>query len=60
LCNLAEEAGFIFRNQTGSHRIYKHPQIPELLGLQKLKGGAAKPYQVKQLLRLIAEHDLVD
>jgi len=24
LCTLAENVGFIFRNQTGSHKIYKH------------------------------------
>jgi len=41
----------------GSHHIFIHPKIPELLNLQDLK-GKAKPYQVKQLLQLVEIHNL--
>lgn len=36
----------------GSHHIYNHPDVQELINLQDVK-GQAKPYQVKQLLRII-------
>jgi hypothetical protein len=41
----------------GSHHIYVHANIPELLNLQNVN-GQAKPYQVKQLLRLIERYNL--
>jgi len=37
--------------------ILTHPGIPELLNLQEVK-GEVKPYQVRQLLRLIERYDL--
>lgn len=51
--------GFGFRpgRQSGSHRIYIHPAIGELLNLQDV-GGEAKPYQIRQLLRLVERYDL--
>jgi len=58
LCLLAESAGFEFRNQAGSHRIYKHPVCREMLNLQP-EGGKAKLYQVRQLLRIIDRHGLI-
>ena len=41
----------------GSHHIYVHADIPELVNLQNVN-GQAKPYQVKQLLRLIERYNL--
>ncbi len=41
----------------GSHHIFIHSNIPELLNLQNVK-GKAKPYQIKQLLQLIERYDL--
>ena len=41
----------------GSHRIYSHPAIPELINLQELN-GQAKPYQIRQALRLIERYNL--
>ncbi len=53
----AEAFGFRLDRTNGSHHIFIHPAIPELLNLQNVKGNA-KPYQVKQLLQLIETHNL--
>jgi hypothetical protein len=45
------------RRTEGSHRIYLHPTIPELVNLQDV-GGQAKPYQIRQVLRLIERYNL--
>jgi len=37
--------------------IYIHTDIPELVNLQNVN-GQAKPYQVRQLLRLIERYNL--
>lgn len=49
--------GFALKTTNGSHHIYVHPEIPELLNLQNVK-GKAKPYQIKQLLMLIEKYNL--
>jgi len=54
---IAEDFGFRLDRVNGSHHIFVHPKIPELLNLQDLK-GKAKPYQVKQLLQLAEIHNL--
>jgi len=53
----AEVFGFKLDRVKGSHHIFIHSDIPELLNLQNHK-GQAKPYQVKQLLQLIETHNL--
>jgi predicted RNA binding protein YcfA (HicA-like mRNA interferase family) len=53
----AEAFGFYLSRINGSHHIYVHPEIDELLNLQDVK-GKAKPYQVKQLLQLIEQYNL--
>ncbi len=57
LCNLAEALGFELRRVSGSHHVFAHPDIPQLINLQSLH-GQAKPYQVRQLLRLVERYDL--
>lgn len=57
LIALAEALGFRVARTEGSHHILVHPDIPELLNLQEVK-GQAKPYQVRQLLQLVERHDL--
>jgi len=52
LCRIADKNGFIFRRQSGSHKIYKHPQ-GALMNFQPDKNGMAKVYQLKQLLDFI-------
>ena len=53
----AEAFGFGLDRVSGSHHIYVHPDIPELINLQNVD-GKAKPYQVKQLLRIIEQYNL--
>lgn len=62
LCFLAKYAGFEFRNQTGSHKIYKHPTIKKILNLQpdKKDKGKAKKYQIKQLVAIIEDFNLME
>ena len=53
----AKAFGFRFDRINGSHHIFVHPNISELLNLQNVK-GKAKAYQVKQLLQLIEKYNL--
>jgi predicted RNA binding protein YcfA (HicA-like mRNA interferase family) len=57
LCSLAEGLGFELRRVSGSHHVFVHPDIPQLINLQSVR-GQAKPYQVRQLLRLVERYDL--
>ncbi len=57
VCKLAEIFGFTFRGGKGSHRIYTKKEIVELLNFQNVN-GKAKPYQVKQLLKIIDDYKL--
>lgn len=57
LVTVAEAFGFRLDRVSGSHHIFTHPAIPELLNLQNMK-GKAKPYQVRQFLALLELHDL--
>ena len=54
---LAEAVGFKEDRMKGSHHIFVHPGITQLLNLQEVK-GEAKPYQVRQLVKLIEKHNL--
>jgi predicted RNA binding protein YcfA (HicA-like mRNA interferase family) len=54
---LAEAFGFRLSRVSGSHHIFTHPDMPELLNLQK-KAGKAKPYQIRQLLQLVEQYNL--
>ena len=42
---------------SGSHHIFIHPAIPELVNLQEVR-GEAKPYQIRQFLRLVERYNL--
>ena len=57
LCSLAERLGFELRRVSGSHHVFAHPEIPQLVNLQSVR-GEAKPYQIRQLLRLVERYDL--
>jgi len=57
MVNLAKGFGFRLVRTSGSHNIFAHPGIPELINLQNA-GGQAKPYQVRQFLRLVEKHNL--
>jgi predicted RNA binding protein YcfA (HicA-like mRNA interferase family) len=54
---LVEALGFKFERVAGSHHIFSHPQIPQVVNLQEV-GGEAKPYQIRQFLRLVKRYNL--
>jgi hypothetical protein len=49
--------GFAVVRIEGRHHILKHADIPEFLNLQNVR-GEAKPYQLRQLIRLVKRYDL--
>ncbi len=49
--------GFELQCVSGSHHIFTHPTIPQILNLQDVR-GQAKPYRIRQLLRLVERYDL--
>jgi predicted RNA binding protein YcfA (HicA-like mRNA interferase family) len=57
LVRLVEELGFELRRTSGSHHVFIHAQVPELLTLQRV-AGQAKPYQIRQLIRLVDQYAL--
>ena len=50
-------SGFRRVRVSGSHHIFSHPEIEARLNLQERR-GAAKPYQVSQLLKLVERYNL--
>ena len=54
---LAEAFGFRLSRVKGSHHIFVHPNVQELVNLQDV-GGKAKPYQLHQLLELVERYNL--
>ena len=57
MVNLVEGFGFHTVRMSGSHHIFAHPDISELVNLQSVE-GEAKPYQIRQFLRLVERHNL--
>ncbi len=55
--SLAKAFGFRVSRVKGSHHIFVHSNVRELVNLQKV-GGRAKPYQVKQLMELVERYSL--
>ena len=43
---------------SGSHHIFSHAEIPELVNLQEVKGQAT-PYQIRQFLRIVERYYLI-
>ena len=54
---LVEAFGFRASRVKGSHHIFVHPDLSELVNLQEVV-GKAKPYQVKQLMELVERYNL--
>ena len=54
---LVEEFGFVLSRISGSHHIYTHGEIQDIINLQNVK-GYAKPYQIRQALKLAEIHNL--
>lgn len=57
LLRLAAALGFVTSRVAGSHHILAHAGIHESLNLQDV-GGEAKPYQVRQMRRIIEQYNL--
>ncbi len=57
MVTLIEAFGFRLSRVGGSHHIFEHPEVPEIVNLQNRK-GKAKPYQVRQFLELVEQYNL--
>ena len=57
LTALVRAFGFRLSRISGSHHIFTHPGIPELVNLQDVR-GQAKPYQVRQFMNLAERYNL--
>jgi predicted RNA binding protein YcfA (HicA-like mRNA interferase family) len=54
---LVEALGFELRRTSGSHHVFAHPDVRELVNLQNVS-GQAKPYQIRQLVRIVERYGL--
>ena len=57
MVNLVQGFGFTLSRTDGSHHIFTRLDIPELVNLQNIK-GQAKPYKIRQFLKLVETHNL--
>jgi len=57
LTALVRAFGFRLSRISGSHHIFTHPQVRELVNLQDVH-GQAKPYQVRQFIKLVERYNL--
>ena len=54
---LLAHLGFRRVRVAGSHQVFGHPAVPELVNLQDV-AGTAKPYQVRQVWTLVQRYNL--
>ncbi len=54
---LAEALGFELVRVSGSHHIFARRGLAEMVNMQEV-AGEAKPYQLRQLMRLAVRYDL--
>ena len=57
IADLLSGFGFELVRINGSHHIYSHPEVTEIVNVQQVR-GEAKPYQIRQILRLIERYSL--
>jgi predicted RNA binding protein YcfA (HicA-like mRNA interferase family) len=55
--SLVEAFGFRLERVRGSHHIFIHPEVKEIVNLQNVK-GQVKPYQVRQVLKIVERYAL--
>jgi hypothetical protein len=49
--------GFLLARVSGSHHVFAHPGVDELINVQDV-AGEAKPYQLRQFLKLVERYNL--
>ena len=54
---LVEAFGFHLSRVSGSHHIFVHPIVRELINIQDVNGGV-KSYQVRQFFQLVERYNL--
>lgn len=54
---LVEAFGFRLSRVNGSHHIFTHPDVQELVNIQNAN-GQAKSYQIRQFLKLVEQYNL--
>ncbi len=54
---LVEGFGFRLSRTSGSHHIFIHPNVKELVNLQNVN-GQVKPYQIRQFMELVERYAL--
>lgn len=54
---LLEAFGFRSSQVSGSHHIYTHDRVPRPVNIQNVHGDA-KPYQVRQMLKIVERYNL--
>ena len=54
---LVQALGFCEVGDRGSHRVFAHPDLAELVNLQ-VERGQAKRYQVRQVASLVRRYNL--
>ncbi len=57
MVDLVEGFGFRLVRTSGRHQIFSRADVPEVVNLQPFK-GEAKPYQIRQFLRLVERYNL--
>jgi predicted RNA binding protein YcfA (HicA-like mRNA interferase family) len=57
LVGLVQAFGFRLARVSGGHHIFLHPQVPQAVTIQNVD-GKAKPYQVRQVLKLVEQYNL--
>lgn len=57
-CTLLEYFGFVLIRIRGSHHLYQHSTVEEVMNIQSQENNMAKSYQVQQFLRLVETYQL--
>jgi predicted RNA binding protein YcfA (HicA-like mRNA interferase family) len=57
MTGMVEAFGFRLVRRKGSHHIYSYPNVAELVNLPEVSGDA-KPYQIRQFMKLVEKYNL--
>jgi predicted RNA binding protein YcfA (HicA-like mRNA interferase family) len=57
MVGVVEAFEFSLSRTDGSHHIFAHPDVTELVNLQNVQ-GQTKPYQIRQFLKLVERYRL--